>query len=118
MLAGSFSISNWIDAFTGRLSQKNLWTPLLNTLEMSILSCFFAVVFGGIVAYLVTRTNMKWKKYISSIFIFPYIMPQWTLAVVWKNIFSSTVNMGTFNGFLTYFTGVTMPEWFVCGLFP
>jgi len=118
LLAGSFSISNWIDAFTGRLSQKNLWTPLLNTLEMSILSCFFAVVFGGIVAYLVTRTNMKWKKYISSIFIFPYIMPQWTLAVVWKNIFSSTVNMGTFNGFLTYFTGVTMPEWFVCGLFP
>ncbi len=40
-------------------------------------------------AYLVTRTNMRCKKYLSSIFIFPYIMPQWTLAVIWQNLFDS-----------------------------
>src|SRR5574344_1118803 len=118
LVGGSLSWSNWVDAFTGRLSQKNLWTPFVNTMEMSVLSCVVAVVFGGIVAYLVTRTNLKWKKYISSIFIFPYIMPQWTLAVVWKNFFNSNAVMGTADGALAYFTGIHMPEWWCCGLFP
>lgn len=118
LLGGALSWSNWVDAFTGRLSQKNLWTPFINTMEMSVLSCFFAIFFGGIVAYLVTRTNLKWKKYISSIFIFPYIMPQWTLAVVWKNFFNSNAIMGTSDGALAYFLGIHMPEWWCCGLFP
>lgn len=115
---GSLSFSNWIDCFTGKLANRNFWTPLLNTLELSVLSCIFAVVFGGMVAFLVTRTNLKCKKWISSIFIFPYIMPQWTLAVVWKNIFNSAAVMGTSDGALAYFFGVHMPEWWCCGLFP
>ena len=118
LIGGSLSWSNWVDAFTGRLSQKNILTPFVNTMELSVLSCVFAVVFGGTVAYLVTRTNLKWKKYISSIFIFPYIMPQWTLAVVWKNFFNSNAVMGTADGALAYFTGIHMPEWWCCGLFP
>jgi iron(III) transport system permease protein len=118
-LAGeSFSFSNWVDALTGKLAQKNLWTPFWNTILMSCLSCVFAVLFGGIVAYLVTRTNLKWKKYISSIFIFPYIMPQWTLAVVWKNLFYSNAVMGSADGALAYFTGIHMPEWWCAGIFP
>src|SRR5574344_771224 len=115
---GALSFSNWIDAFTGKLAKRNFWQPLLNTMELSLLSCLFAVVFGGLVAYLVTRTNLKCKKWISSIFIFPYIMPQWTLAVVWKNIFNSAAVMGTSDGALAYFFGVHMPEWWCCGLFP
>lgn len=45
-------------------------------------------------------------------------MPQWTLAVVWKNIFNSAAVMGTSDGALAYFFGVHMPEWWCCGLFP
>src|SRR5574344_807845 len=115
---GALSFSNWIDAFTGKLAKRNFWQPLLNTMELSLLSCLFAVVFGGLVAYLVTRTNLKCKKWISSIFIFPYIMPQWTLAVVWKTLFNSNAIMGTSDGALAYFFGIHMPEWWCCGLFP
>lgn len=35
---GSLSFSNWIDCFTGKLANRNFWTPLLNTLELSVLS--------------------------------------------------------------------------------
>lgn len=118
LAGGSLSWSNWVDCFTGKLANRNFWTPLINTLEMAVLSCLFAVVFGGVVAYLVTRTNLKCKKWISSIFIFPYIMPQWTLAVVWKNLFNSNAIMGTADGGLAYFFGIHMPEWWCCGLFP
>jgi iron(III) transport system permease protein len=70
------------------------------------------------VAFLVTRTNLRFKKYISSIFIFPYIMPQWTLAVVWQHLFNSNAVTGTSNGLLTSLTGITMPLWWCQGLFP
>ena len=69
-------------------------------------------------AFLVTRTNLAWKKYLSSIFIFPYIMPQWTLAVVWQHMFNSNAVTGTQNGLLAALTGITMPIWWCKGLFP
>ena len=79
-----YTLVNYIDLFTSRMAKTNLWTPLLNTLLLAVGTCIVSILFGGIVAFLVTRTNMAWRKYISSIFIFPYIMPQWTLAVVWQ----------------------------------
>ena len=69
-------------------------------------------------AFLVTRTNLAWKKYLSSIFIFPYIMPQWTLAVVWQHMFNSNAVTGTQNGLLAALSGITMPLWWCKGLFP
>jgi len=116
--AGSYSLSNFINLFTGFLRDKNLWNPLGNSIKLSALSCLFALAFGGTVAYLITRTNLKYKKYISAIFIFPYIMPQWTLALVWKNIFNSVAVTGGSNGLLATFFGINMPEWFCSGLFP
>ena len=83
------SVVNYIDLFTSKLAKTNLWTPVLNTVLLAILTCLISILFGGLFAFFVTRTNLKFKKYLSSIFIFPYIMPQWTLAVVWQNLFNS-----------------------------
>ena len=116
--ASGFTLVNYIDLFTSRLAKTNLWTPLINTTILAIGSCTFAILFGGIFAYLVTRTNMAFKKYLSSIFIFPYIMPQWTLAVVWQNLFNSNAVTGTSNGLLASLFGITMPAWWCLGLFP
>ena len=113
-----YSFANYVDLFTSRLAKTNLWTPLLNTTILAIGSCTFAILFGGTFAYLITRTNMAFKKYLSSIFIFPYIMPQWTLAVVWQNLFNSNAVTGTSNGLLASLFGITMPAWWCVGLFP
>ena len=61
---------------------------------------------------------MRCKKYLSSIFIFPYIMPQWTLAVIWQNLFDSNLVTGTSDGLLTALFGVRMPLWWCQGMFP
>lgn len=113
-----YSFMNYIDLFTSKLAKTNLWTPLLNTTILAIGSCSFAILFGGIFAYLVTRTNLVFKKYLSSIFIFPYIMPQWTLAVVWQNLFYSNAITGTADGLLASLFNIHMPAWWCVGLFP
>ena len=39
--------------------------PLLNSVLLSVFSCVGAIVYGGMFAYLVTRTNMRCKKSVS-----------------------------------------------------
>jgi len=113
-----YTAFNWTNLFTGVLRMVNLWIPLRNTLLMAALSCLGAILYGGLFAYFVTRTNMAFKKYLSAIFIFPYIMPQWTLAIVWQNLFKSNAAVGGSDGLLAYVFGISVPAWMVQGLFP
>ncbi|MBQ8159226.1 MAG: iron ABC transporter permease [Clostridia bacterium] len=95
------------------------YQPFLNTLLVSVAASVIAILFGGIVAFLVTRTDLKYKKFISGVFTFPYIMPSWTLALFWETFFKN-VNIGlkTSNGIMASVFGIYMPEWFVYGAFP
>jgi iron(III) transport system permease protein len=104
--------------FGSATSVGNFWKPLGHSLLISVLACAFAIVFGGGVAFLITRTNMPFKKFISTVFIFPYIMPQWTIALFWKNLFISTACTGGHIGEWQALTGLVSPEWFVYGAFP
>lgn len=113
-----YSFVNYIQLFTGELAKTNLWTPLLNTVVVAFFSCFTAILFGGLFAFLVTRTNLKCKKYLSSIFIFPYIMPQWTLAMVWRNLFNSNAMTHTSDGLFAALFNIHMPSWWCQGIFP
>jgi len=117
---GDFTLYHWTRLFAnGEESKNNFYIPLWNSLWTSVLACFFAILFGGVVAYLITRTNMPFKKFLSSVFIFPYIMPQWTLALFWKNIFTSTAcSVNNYTGELQALTGLATPEWLVYGGLP
>ena len=115
---GDFTFYHFYEVFGSELSWGYFYKPLFNSLLVSVLSCVFAVLFGGTVAFMITRTNMPCKKLISSVFIFPYIMPQWTLALFWKNFFMSTNCPGGYVGELQALTGFASPEWLVYGAFP
>ena len=116
--ASGYTTVNYIDLFTSRMAKTNLWTPLLNTVLLAVGTCVVSILYGGLFAFLITRTDLAWRKYLSSIFIFPYIMPQWTLAVVWQNLFNSNAVTGTSNGLLAALFGINMPIWWCKGLFP
>ena len=95
------------------------YEPLLNTLVVSVSASLIAILFGGVVAFLVTRTNLKYKKFVSGVFTFPYIMPSWTLALFWETFFKNVrIGPRTSNGIMASIFGVYMPEWFVYGAFP
>ena len=100
-------------------SRIQFYAPFLNTLTVSLAASLIAIAFGGAVAFMVTRTNLKYIKFISAVFTFPYIMPSWTLALFWENFFKN-VNIGlkTSNGIMAGLFRIYMPEWFVYGAFP
>ena len=57
-----YTVVNYIDLFTSNLAKTNLWTPLLNTVFLAVGTCVVSILFGGIFAFLVTRTNLAWRK--------------------------------------------------------
>ena len=120
--SGNLSLLNFQmllgNAYTAEYSTSYFWTPLFNSLCMSAFASVIAIVLGGTVAFLITRTDIYCKKFFSSVFIFPYIMPSWTLALVWKNVFANS-HVGTgVVGMLESLTGICVPAWFVYGIFP
>ncbi len=115
-----FTWANYYNTFAGANAVGFFWKPLLRSLLVSVLACAFALVFGGITAYLITRTDLKFKKFISSVFIFPYVMPQWTLALFWRNLFVNTETNWAlaYKGEFQAITGLCVPNWMVFGVFP
>lgn len=115
-----FSLSDGMGkGITNTSSWIQFYEPLINTLAVSITSSAIAILFGGTVAFMIARTNVPCKKFISTVFVFPYMMPAWTLALFWKNFFANVnVGAGTSNGIFASVFGIFMPEWFVYGYFP
>ena len=59
--ASGYTVVNYVDLFTSKMAKTNLWTPLLNTVYLAVGTCIVSILFGGLVAFLVTRTNMAWR---------------------------------------------------------
>ena len=119
---GDFSLLNITMLMFGKFEKDYsisfFWSPLWNSIRMSVYASAIAVLVGGVIAWLITRSDIKYKKFISAVFVFPYIMPSWTLALVWKNVFAnSQVGTGVV-GMLESLTGICVPSWFVYGIFP
>ena len=93
------------------------WRPLGQSALMALYACLIAVLFGGIVAWFITRSDLPFKKFISTVFVFPYIMPSWAMAMFWENFFKNTqINAGM--GILQSVTGICVPESMVYGFTP
>lgn len=114
---GTFTAYHWIRTFFSSYSKTLLYQPLFNSIVCSVFSCVVAVTVGGGFAWLVTRSDLRWKKPLTKLFIFPYIMPSWTLALAWRNFFKNSVTGGA-PGIFTALTGITTPDWFAYGPFP
>ena len=96
------------------------WKPLGNSIGMSLVACLIAIIVGGGIAYLITRTNLPFKKFISTVFVFPYIMPSWSIAMFWENFFKNTSLPGiqAQTGLFQAMTTLSVPSGFVYGFWP
>lgn len=120
---GDWTIYHWKRLLTETeydYAINSLWLPLGKSILMALLACFIAVVFGGVVAWFVTRADLPGKKFISAVFVFPYIMPSWSIAIFWENFFKNTqMTAGPRNaGLLQMITGICVPQSWVYGLVP
>jgi iron(III) transport system permease protein len=117
MTPGEFTMFHWDRVFNSVISQTMLWTPLQNTLVTSIGISFFALTIGSLLAWLVVRTDLPGKGYISSIAIIPYMLPSWTISLAWIVVFKNQ-RIGGSMGFFEAITGIAVPDWLSYGPVP
>lgn len=116
--AGDFTDYHWTKVLLdGTTSMSIFYKPLWNTVLISLSTCAIAIFFGGGMAWLITRTDIKYKPFLSVLFVVPYIMPSWTLALAWLNFFRNSL-VGGVPGLFTVLTGIPTPNWFAYGFFP
>lgn len=120
--AGTWTMYHWKTLLAEKLyhySRITFWKPLVNSIMMALLACAVAVGFGGAVAWFITRSDIPGKKFLSTIFVFPYIMPSWSIAMFWENFFKNSKIVACYNqvGMLESLTGICVPEGVLYGFF-
>ncbi len=75
-----------------------------------------AVVLGGSMAWLLTRTDVVGRKWLSTALVVPYMLPSWTFALAWLALFKNDSSGGQI-GILEAW-GVHTPDWLAYGQVP
>lgn len=102
--------------FASPLSATIFWRPLAHTLSIAFGAIVVAVLVGGSMAWLLSRTNMWGRKWFATALIVPYMLPAWTFALAWTSLFKNRKSGGQ-SGWLE-FLGVEPPDWLAYGQVP
>src|SRR5690606_7043494 len=86
---GAATLYHWKQMLSGPLAQAAFYRPLLNTLVVTAGTLVIILGISSILAYLVVRTDLRWKKWIANLAIVPYILPSWVLAQAWLQVVRS-----------------------------
>lgn len=102
--------------FTSRVAHDLFWEPLLNTLSTAVGAITIALLVGGTLAWLVSRTDMLGRRWFATALIVPYMLPAWTFALAWTTLFKNRT-VGGQQGWLEAL-GFAPPDWLSYGQFP
>jgi iron(III) transport system permease protein len=103
-------------AFASRMSSILLWQPLLNTASIAFGAIVLSMAVGGVLAWLLNRTDLPGRNWFATALIIPFMLPTWTLALAWATIFKNGT-VGGQPGFLASL-GVMTPDWLAYGRLP
>ncbi|MCJ9672252.1 iron ABC transporter permease [Neorhizobium sp. BETTINA12A] len=102
--------------FMSPVSVDLFWRPLFNTLTVAVGAILLSLVIGGILAWLISRTDMFGRRWFATALIVPYMLPAWTFALAWTTLFKNRTVGGQPGWFEA--TGFTPPDWVAYGRFP
>ena len=102
--------------FISDVSQDIFWRPLGHTLAVSGGAIVLALSIGGVLAWLLSRTDLWGKRWLATALIVPYMLPAWTFALAWTTIFKNR-KIGGQAGWLEAL-GMTPPDWLAYGQLP
>ncbi len=116
-VVGEFTAFHWLRMLTSKISTLMTFQPLEHSLIISLTATFIAFVIGGMLAWMVVRTDLPARNLINVLAVIPYIMPSWTIAMAWKVVFNNGTTGGV-PGMLMYLTGTPPPDWMAFGPIP
>ena len=111
---GEFTLFHYERVFAGPLSKALLINPLLNSIAIGVCVTLIGVSIGTILAWLIVRTNIRYKGVFGALAVVPYMMPSWVLALAWLSLFKND-RIGGAEGMFTYFFGILPPNWISYG---
>lgn len=112
---GDFTFYYWNRLLFSDVSSSLLYKPLLHSLLIASCVSVLSIVIGTLLAWLMARSDMPGKKFLSLAVIIPYMLPSWTKSMAWLSVFKNTRIGGT-PGFLESI-GITTPNWLAYGPF-
>lgn len=113
---GDVTLSYLERVFSSAVSMDIFWTPLWNTLVVALCATALAVIFGLMLAALVTSTNIRGRGVLGFLLIIPYMLPSQALATAWITVFKNRRTGGA-PGMLEAI-GLNPPDWLSYGPLP
>ncbi len=114
---GSFTWKYWSDTFASKISKAMFYKPLMNSLMISLSVSAIGITIGGILAWLVSRTDLPMKKFFSFILVVAYMVPSWCKALAWQVVFKND-RIGGYPGIFQSVSGISPPDWISYGFVP
>ena len=111
--AGDWTLYYWQRILNSSVSANMLYRPLMNSLLIASCVSVGSILVGGLIAWLMVRSDLPGKKFFSLAVIIPYMIPSWCKSMAWISVFK-TPRIGGSAGFLSYL-GITVPEWLAYG---
>lgn len=103
-------------AFSSPVAVDLFWEPLRNTLMVSAGAIVLSMFIGGILGWLLSRTDMFARRWFATALIVPYMLPAWTFALAWTTLFKNRT-VGGQPGWFEHL-GFSPPDWLAYGQFP
>ena len=107
---GDWTLYYWQRILNSSVSANMLYRPLLNSLLIASCVSVGSILVGGLIAWLMVRSDLPGKKFFSLAVIIPYMIPSWCKSMAWISVFKTP----RIAGFLSYL-GITVPEWLAYG---
>lgn len=116
ILAQTFGGPAWSEVLFSRLSRNLFWRPLGVTMVIGLAVALGCLLIGGFLAWLVTMTDIPFRRSIAIMATLPFMIPSFATALAWGTMFRNGRVGG--GGGLLYGMGLDVPDWLAWGLVP
>jgi iron(III) transport system permease protein len=113
---GAWTLYYFSRALSSPVANDLFWDPLKNTLSIAVVAIMISITIGGVLAWLLSRTDMFGRRWFATALIVPYMLPSWTFALAWRTLFRNRT-VGGQQGWMESL-GFTPPDWLAYGQLP
>lgn len=114
---GKLTLQHWLNILTGETSKNIFYKPIFRSLSIGVAVSFIAMIMGVTLAWLVTRSDIPYKKTLAFLAVIPYMIPSWMKSMAWMVVFKND-RIGGAPGFIQYMFGISPPDWISYGFLP
>jgi iron(III) transport system permease protein len=113
---GSWTLYYLNRAMFSPVADNLFWEPLTHTLSVAAGAISISITVGGVLAWLLSRTDMVGRRWFATALIVPYMLPSWTFALAWRTLFRNRT-VGGQQGWMESL-GFAPPDWLAYGQLP